>query len=490
MSSDHYLRDKDSPIVIVGAGIFGLSTAIHLAQRGFKNVKILDKQPYQKSRYSFENGCDAASADSNKIIRAAYRDEKIYQDLTIEAIKHWDEWNEYLARGIELPAGMTSNDRVYVNTGNLHVTDDANLTDFEKKSVKNLSQAGLGDTQYNLNDPEEVARARRDGRGQSIDAFKRGDGWEYHGLLDTIGGFAYADKACRFALHRAENLGVKLVLGNPQGVFQSFVDDGRRTTGIRTADGLVHSAAVTVVACGGWTPDILPEIDGLCETTAGSLAFIQIPKNSPLFWKYSPDRFPVWQYKTWCGPEGNMYGFPVDEHGCMKLGYRGIKYTHPQSSKKGETRSIPITRWTTPSTHRVPKMSMRMFRHFLDTYMPDLRENGINVSGTRLCWYTDSFDNQFVIDRVPQRPGVVVATGGSGHAFKFLPVIGKFVADIIEGNKDDKMVEAWKWREADPSVTPVNVLMEGASSSRALQNVEMNDEDLNLANLDFPSKHS
>ncbi|KKZ63351.1 hypothetical protein EMCG_02352 [[Emmonsia] crescens] len=485
MSSDHSLRNKNSPVAIVGAGIFGLSSAVHLAQRGFTNITIFDKQPYHKSKYSFDDGCDAASADTNKIIRAAYGDEKIYQDLTLEALKHWEEWNEYLIRGNDLPAGMSTDDRIYVNTGNLHFTDESDLTEFEKKSLRNISQAGLGHTQYNLNDPEEVSRAHREGRGQYVDAFRRGKDGKHHGLFDAIGGFVYADKACRFALHKAERLGVKLVLGDPQGVFQEFEESGGRVTGIKTADGLVHPAAVTLIACGGWTPDILPEIDGLCETTAGSLAFIQIPKESPLFHKYSPDRFPVWQYKTWCGPEGNMYGFPVDEHGCMKLGYRGTKYTYPQVRKGGQTRSVPITKWTSPSIHGIPKMSVRMLRRFLDTYMPELRENRISISGTRLCWYTDSFDNQFVIDHVPQRPGVVVATGGSGHAFKFLPVIGKFVADVIEGNRNKQdILKTWQWRKVDPLQTPVNILMEGMDGSRALQNVEIHDEqdlDLSLA---------
>ncbi|KLJ13433.1 hypothetical protein EMPG_11623 [Blastomyces silverae] len=478
MSSDHSLKNKNLPVAIVGAGIFGLSSAIHLAQRGFTNVTIFDKQPYQKSKYSFEDGCDAASADTNKIIRAAYGDEKIYQDLTLEALKHWEEWNEYLTRGSDLPPGMSTDDRIYVNTGNLHVTDESVLTEFEKRSLENISQSGLGHTQYNLNDPEEVCRANREGRGQYIGAFRRGQDEKYRGLFDSIGGFVYADKACRFALHKAERLGVKLVLGDPQGVFQRFEESGGRVTGIETADGLIHPAAATIIACGGWTPDILPEMDGLCETTAGSLAFIQIPKESPLLHKYSPDRFPVWQYKTWGGPEGNMYGFPVDEHGCMKLGYRGTKYTHPKVRRGGQARSTPITKWTSPSINGVPTLSIRMLRRFLDTYMPELREHGIGISGTRLCWYTDSFDNQFVIDHVPQRPGVVVATGGSGHAFKFLPVIGRFVADVVEGSKASQdMLKTWQWRKPDPSQTPVNVLMEGMDSPRALQNVEMQDDE-------------
>lgn len=53
---------KTDPIVIVGAGIFGLSTALHLARRGYTNVTVLDKNEYDRTQYSYLNGCDAASA--------------------------------------------------------------------------------------------------------------------------------------------------------------------------------------------------------------------------------------------------------------------------------------------------------------------------------------------------------------------------------------------------------------------------------------------
>jgi len=60
---------KTDAIIIVGAGIFGLSTAIHLARRGYTNVTVFDKQPYEKTLYSYTEGCDAASAGSFWIIR-------------------------------------------------------------------------------------------------------------------------------------------------------------------------------------------------------------------------------------------------------------------------------------------------------------------------------------------------------------------------------------------------------------------------------------
>lgn len=56
------LPNKDDPINVVGAGIFGLSTALHLARRGYTKVTVFDKQPYDETRYSYLNGCDAASA--------------------------------------------------------------------------------------------------------------------------------------------------------------------------------------------------------------------------------------------------------------------------------------------------------------------------------------------------------------------------------------------------------------------------------------------
>jgi hypothetical protein len=42
----------------------------------------------------------------------------------------------------------------------------------------------------------------------------------------------------------------------------------------------------------------------------------------------------------------------------------------------------------------------------------------------RLCFYCDTFDGDFWIDKDPERPGPLVSAGGSGHAFKFSPLIG------------------------------------------------------------------
>lgn len=59
---------KTDPIAIVGAGIFGLSTAIYLALRGYTNVTVFDRQPYEQTLYDYLDGCDAASAGKSKYL--------------------------------------------------------------------------------------------------------------------------------------------------------------------------------------------------------------------------------------------------------------------------------------------------------------------------------------------------------------------------------------------------------------------------------------
>lgn len=426
--------------------------------------------------------------DCNKIIRAAYGHETWYQNLTLDAIEQWNGWNKSLAKGKNLPPGMTEKDRIYVNCGNYHLGDNEGPNPFERQSIENLTKAGMGHTQYLLTDPREVARAKADGSGYAVDPFNISKDGTYTGYLDAIGGFVYADKACRYALHLAQSLGVRFVLDRGAGSFESFHEQNGRVTGIVTADGQVHGATLTLMALGGWTPSLVPEMDGLCETTAGSVAMLQIPKESPLFHKYSPERFPVWSYKTRGGADGNLYGFPVDERGVMKLGYRGTKYTNPQIQPKNKIRSTPITKWTSPFITGLPEKSVQVIRGFLDTYMPELRRNGINITSTRLCWYTDSFDNHFVVDAVPSRPGVMVATGGSGHAFKFLPVLGKFVVDRIEGQQSE-MLKLWEWRRLRDGEKPYNELMKGFEDEGSLQRVRMvGNEDLSLGGMSYRSK--
>ena len=51
------------------------------------------------------------------------------------------------------------------------------------------------------------------------------------------------------------------------------------------------------------------------------------------------------------------------------------------------------------------------------------------------CLYTTTPDHDYVLSRVPGVPTVVLAGGGSGHAFKMGPAIGETAAALALGDR-------------------------------------------------------
>ncbi|ATY61395.1 sarcosine oxidase [Cordyceps militaris] len=465
--------NKQDPIIIVGAGIFGLSTALHLASSGYTDVAVFDRHPVDKTRYSYYDGCDGASADASKIIRSAYGGQKEYTDLSAEAIVLWNKWNEEIkAVDPDNGLGLSRSDTIWINNGVLMCTDKPVLSDFDRASADNANPPGQDKVALVTSDPADRAVAASKGLAHALCPFAQ----DTVGVLDTTGGVVVADKACCFALYKARTLGVRFVLGGAAGTFSALVRAGDAVTGITTADAKEHPAQTVIMACGGWTPALVPELDGLCETTAGSVMLYKIPAGSPLRERFSHARFPAFMFKQREGVDGGLYGFPVDHHGVLKIGYRGTKYTNPVAQADGQERSVPRTRWTTGGTalSDIPQKAHQVISDFVATYLPALAEAGVPVAMSRLCWYTDSFDNHYLIDRVPGVRGLACVTGGSGHAFKYLPNIGRWVVDILEGTELDRpLVRAWKWRALREDQTPVNKLMLGRTDDRTLENTKL-----------------
>ncbi|KAJ9619297.1 hypothetical protein H2203_008626 [Taxawa tesnikishii (nom. ined.)] len=456
---------KTDSIIIVGAGVFGLTTALHLAKRGYQNIHVFDKRQYDVNGYATLSGCDAASADENKILRASYGGQKLYQDLAFSAMQHWEAWNDQIGQAKDLPSTLSNSDRLWENCGFLRLSDTG-LDEHEVETQDNFP-SDIKYTQYRITDRQRVSDAREAGIPTSkLDPFDRQvRGLRTDGMLDMTAGFVLASKACAFALYLCHKAGVNLHLGPSQGHFQSYIKNGSRVTGIRTADGVSHSAALVLVAAGGWTPSLLPEADRLLEATAGSIVTIQIPRERQDLWdRYSPANFPVWSWKMAAyKPDtstGGLYGMPRTKDGLIKFGFRGAKWTNYafQTTEAGRKISYPKT-----DVEEVPEKALDAVRAFCRENMPDLLE--LDLARGRLCWYTDSVDNSFLIDRVPGVRGLVVASGGSGHGFKFLPVLGEHVVDVVEG-KDTEYTRMFAWRSVPQG--KANGIEEGPTGWRTL----------------------
>lgn len=54
-------------------------------------------------------------------------------------------------------------------------------------------------------------------------------------------------------------------------------------------------------------------------------------------------------------------------------------------------------------------------------------------------------DNNWFICPHPRCANLYVATGGSFHGWKFLPIVGEYVVQMLQGTLDEVMVKRWSW---------------------------------------------
>lgn len=147
----------DSKIVIVGGGVFGLSTALWLARDGYQDITIFDRCDFNETLYDPANGSDGASSDINKVFRMAYGDQlrwvrsliqgrtnilRSYQNLAIEVRPAWLEWNQQIARSppAELPSGLEPDDKLLHECGNCYIAEGPDLHQHFKNSLETMER--------------------------------------------------------------------------------------------------------------------------------------------------------------------------------------------------------------------------------------------------------------------------------------------------------------------------------------------------------------
>ncbi|QRW12785.1 hypothetical protein RhiLY_11784 [Ceratobasidium sp. AG-Ba] len=129
-----------------------------------------------------------------------------------------------------------------------------------------------------------------------------------------------------------------------------------------------------------------------------------------------------------------LYTMPPTASGLLKW---GLHHTGALSSHKVSTPRTGLAADNTAPLNPNAKIGGRNEKLY-----PDIADR--DAASSRICWYADTIDEDWIIDYHPNHPRILFATGGSGHAFnvidvgeKFLPVLGRVIADRLE-NKLDK----------------------------------------------------
>lgn len=98
------------------------------------------------------------------------------------------------------------------------------------------------------------------------------------------------------------------------------------------------------------------------------------------------------------------------------------------------------------SSESVDERNLAAVSSFIANRCPHLDPKPFQVSH---CLYTNSSDYHFVIDRHPTMANITVATGFSGHGFKFGPVLGDMIADMVLGASSSIPVELFSLSRFD-----------------------------------------
>ncbi|KAF2086719.1 FAD dependent oxidoreductase [Saccharata proteae CBS 121410] len=427
-----------SSILIVGSGVFGLSTAYSLATNpAYKNttITVVDRQ-------SFPAG-DASSIDSSRIIRPDYAD-PAYAALAYSAMPHW--------RGIWGASGR------YTETG-LCLTAERNSASYVQEALANV-RALEGDRVLPsgrpnlevLDSAEEIRKAAGTGGASGSTGYVNWtSGWaDAEACMRYLHSLVVGTKRVDFVVGTVSKLILDPTTDTCAGVYLSPSSTSTTTTSTTTT----LTASLTILATGAWTPSLL-DLRGIARSTGQVIAYAPLTPTERLSLSQSPT---VLNLTDGCFviPPGATNEIKVARHG---HGYSNpVTIPHPETDNNTNTNnnnnnnnitvSLPLTHLTTPTSlppgpSSLPAEATTDLRRALSAIVPGLATRPF--CRTRLCWYTDTRTGDFLIAHHPRWKRLFVATGGSGHGFKFLPVIGGKIVEAVEGRTDEAFAERWAW---------------------------------------------
>jgi len=355
--------------IVIGSGVIGSAAAMHLALRG--RTLLLER-----FRFMHTNG---SSHGGSRIFRHAYEDVG-HVRLAVAADAAW--------QGLEARSG----ERLLFRTGGLDFGAAGSLELAVVKSA--LEAAGR---------PVEVLSGQE--TRLRFPAFDLSD--EHEALYQPDAGLLAADRTVATLLRQAVAEGATLVDREavlrlePSGDAVDVITEKER-----------YSAGRVVVAAGAWLPKLV-RLEGV-ELTVQQQQVLYLRTGGEAR-RFGVDSLPVFIDRTGSGT-GAIYGLPSFElpHAIKVADHAGVPAARSGIDPDARPSGVDDA-WA----GRTAAATMAL--------MPDLA--GEIVASTT-CLYTNTPDGRFIVDRMAQYPNVIIAGGGSGHAFKFGPLLGEAVADL------------------------------------------------------------
>jgi len=395
--------NKKSLILVIGAGTWGSSTALHLARRGYRNITVLDPYPPPSPI--------AAGNDINKILelsssapRGSY-ERYVGDKLADDAIRGWKEDPVYQGLYHEtgaVTAATSERGRHALNEGDGYSEDDG----WRPLKTKEDFQKTMPDGVLTGDFPGWQGWTKKDGCGW-VEA--------RHALLRTIA--------------EAERHGVSFV-GGERGQVLSLIYEHGDVRGAVVVEGPAFRADRTILCAGANAARIFDMQDQL-RPTAWTLAHIPMTPEETTLYRNLPVLFNI-ERGFFMEPDADKHELKIcDEH---------PGYCNWETSPGDDPRHVSVPF----AYHQIPIDAEQRVRQFLRETMPHLADRPF--SHARICWCADTPNRAFLITQHPTYPSLILGVGGSGHGFSYMPAIGGVIADCLEDRMDSQMKQLFRWR--------------------------------------------
>ncbi|MBN8851408.1 MAG: N-methyltryptophan oxidase [Sphingobacteriales bacterium 50-39] len=365
--------------MVVGLGANGSSTLYHLSRTGRKVIGI--------DRFTPPHTHGSSHGES-RIIRQAYYEDPVYVPLLQAAYEEWER--------LEKASGK----KLFLKTGGIMLGDKD--TAVVRGSKLSADTHGIP---YEYLDSTSLR--------QRFPAFRPAD--DTVGLLEKEAGILFPEECIRTFLDQAITQGAAI---HYDELVLNIVHDKNSIEITTTKE--KYSVGSLILSAGAWTNQLL---SGLHSSDAmHPLASLPLTvKRQVLFWfandnaqdhdRFLPANMPIyiWEYT-----EGKMfYGFP-------DLG-AGIKIAPHHRGHSIDP------------DHLSQDVSQKEIEEMKDIAREYLGMSPV-FQKSAVCMYTNTPDENFIIDFHPEYKNIIIASPCSGHGFKFSSLTGRILSDMAMGN--------------------------------------------------------
>jgi len=387
--------DKSSKIVIVGGGTFGLSTALWLIRNKYEDVLVIDP-------YEIPSNISAAN-DVNKIIQSSYANE-FHDTLARESLGLWKSDEVFKSQFHEV--GI-----VYASISDESMKELNERNEKRKESGRSLLKP--------IDSKDDFLKLIPNLTGDL-------KGWKGFYQSNECG-WAHAKNSLISAAKEFVKLGGKMAVGE---VSKLLIENGI-VKGCLTKDGKIYESDKLIISAGASSIKVLDFKDQMLAK-CWTFAHIKLTDEEAAKFKDMPVLLNC----------DLGFFFEPDSNNEIKICNEFPGYTHYVTDKENPESSIPIAK------DSIPLEAELAIRDIFKATLPEFSNR--EFVKKKICWCTDTPDRFFLIDEHPDYNGsLILATGDSGHGFKFMPVIGKYISElVIKGKKnvDSNIYNHWKWR--------------------------------------------